>query len=568
MQGKRQERFDLVALRAMAGDLTFARGRAYHDDGKVEIVAIEATHVIARVLGTEVYRTKLKGSGKGFVGECSCPAFADRGFCKHLVATALAVNALNGEELEETRSRFSRIRDHLRAQGAEALVEKLMALAERDDALFCDLELAAAIAGEDDKAILSRLRGAIADAVSTRGFVDYAEVGGWASGIDSVLERIESLVANGRAPLALPLLDDFFDEMEDALGEIDDSDGQGGELIARASDIHLNACMAAKPDPVELAQSLYAREVDSEWDFFHGASEIYADVLGEAGLAEYRRLASEAWKKLGPLHPRSRDEDRYGLRFRLASILESFAERDGDVDARIEIRKKDLSSAYDYLGIAQLCAAHGRDADALKWAEEGLWQFEDNPDTRLIVFTGELYGRLGRSADAEVLLWREFERAPSVDFYKQMKAVLGRGKSVRDRAVAFLKTQLAAPASRSSPRWAPLPDVLVRLLVDEKQFDDAWEVAAKHDVRAHERMRLAQAGETTHPAYAWKVYADHVESLLNLAGQRNYEEACKFIERIGRLRASLGEADAHAAWREDLALRHKAKRNFMKLLRR
>jgi uncharacterized Zn finger protein len=568
VQGKRQERFDSVALRAMAGDLTFARGRAYHDDGKVEIVAVEPTHVVARVLGTEVYRTKLKGSGKGFVGECSCPAFADRGFCKHLVATALATNGLSTDAAKEIGNRFSRIRDHLRAQGVEALVEKLMALAERDGALFCDLELAAATAGEDDKSVLMRFRGAIADAISTRDFVEYGEVGGWASGIESVLERIEGLVVQGRAALALPLLDDFFDDMEDALGQIDDSDGESAELIARASGIHLKACIAAKPDPVDLAQSLYAREEDSGWDFFHAASETYAAVLGETGLAEYRRLAAEAWKKLKPLHARNRNEDRFGLRFRLASILESFAERDGDLDARIEIRKQDLSTAYDYLGIAELCAAHGRDAGALKWSEEGLWQFEDNPDWRLIVFVGELYTRLGRKADAEMLLWREFERSPSIDFYKRMEAMLGCGNPLRDRAVAFLKAQLAQPASRSSPRWASLPDVLLRLLVHEKLFDDAWDAAGKYSVGKHERMRLAEASEVSHPACAWKVYADHVENLLNLAGRRNYEEACAFIERIGRMRAGLGEADAHTAWLDNLALRHKAKRNFMKLLGR
>jgi hypothetical protein len=568
VQRKRQERFDMAALRHMAGDHIFARGQAYRDDGKVELVAVEATLIVARVLGTEVYRARLEGGGKQFAGECSCPAFADRDFCKHLVATALAVNALNGERMEEARSRFTRIRDHLRAQGVEALVEKLMTLAERNDALFCDLELAAAIAGEDDKTLLSRLRGAIADAVSTRGFVDFAEVGGWASGIEFVLERIESLVVHGRAALVLPLLDDFFDEMEAALGEINDSDGQGGELVARAGDIHLKACVATKPEPVELARILYAREVDSEWDFFHGASETYAAVLGDAGIAEYRRLAEEAWKKLGPLHPRSRNEDRYGLRFRLASILERFAERDGDVDACIEIRKKGLSSAYDYLGIAQLCATYGRDAAALKWAEEGLWQFEDNPDSRLIVFTGELYERLGRSADAEILLWREFERAPSIDFYKQMKAVLGGGSLMRDRAVAFLKAQLTEPKSRSSPRWASLPDVLIRLLVVEQLFDDAWDVVAKHDVRAHERMGLAEASEASHPARAWTVYADHIEDIVRSGGQRNYQEACRFIERIRELRARLGEMDAHALWLDDLALRHKAKRNFMKLLRK
>jgi uncharacterized Zn finger protein len=110
VQRKRQERFDVAALRHMAGDHIFARGQACRDDGKVELVAVEATLIVARVLGTEVYRARLEGGGKQFAGECSCPAFADRGFCKHLVATALAVNALNGEGM------FRRMRESFREQ--------------------------------------------------------------------------------------------------------------------------------------------------------------------------------------------------------------------------------------------------------------------------------------------------------------------------------------------------------------------------------------------------------------------------------------------------------------------
>jgi hypothetical protein len=67
------------------------------------------------------------------------------------------------------------------------------------------------------------------------------EVDGWASGIESVLERIEGLTVQDRAALALPLLDDFFDDMEDMLGQIDDSDGESAGLIAHAADIHLKA---------------------------------------------------------------------------------------------------------------------------------------------------------------------------------------------------------------------------------------------------------------------------------------------------------------------------------------
>jgi len=556
-------RFDMQALRDTAGDKVFARGQAYYVDDQVEILDIDDKRVVARVKGTNVYRATLEGTGKRFSGECSCPAFSDFGFCKHLVATALAANDLNSDLAKEITSRSTRLRDYLRTQGVEALVGRLMALAERDPALLEDLELACAAAGDDDRAILSRFRGAIADAVPLGSYIEYAEAGSWASGVAAVLGRIDGLVANGKAALALPLLDDFFDEMEEALGHMDDSDGQGGELIARASDIHLRACLAAKPDPIELARDLYAREVDSEWDFFHGASETYADVLGEVGLAEYRRLAVEAWQKLGPLHPRSRDEDRFGLRSRLASILESFAERDGDLDARIAIRRKDLSTAYDYLEIARLCREHGRDAEALKWAEEGLWQFEDTPDGRLVLFAGNLYMRLGRKSDAEKILWREFERLPSLDFYKPMKVALENAADVKDRAVGILMKHLRGAPQSTSPA-----DVLVQILIYEKSFDEAWQALERHEVGGYVRMRLAEITQKSHPAHAWKVFARHVEASVSRGGRNNYEEACRYIARIGHLRAGLAEQDAHAAWVDDLALRHKAKRTFLELLRK
>src|SRR5262249_55972111 len=91
--------FDAEALRAMAGDKAFARGQGYFSGGHVEILAVERSRIRARVIGTEVYRTELKGSGRRFSGNCSCPAASDRAdFCKHLVAVALCTNAMKPGE--------------------------------------------------------------------------------------------------------------------------------------------------------------------------------------------------------------------------------------------------------------------------------------------------------------------------------------------------------------------------------------------------------------------------------------------------------------------------------------
>ena len=166
---------------------------------------------------------------------------------------------------------------------------------------------------------------------------------------------------------------------------IDDSDGECGALLERARDIHIRAARGARPDPLALARDLFERETGDGYGTFDGAAWLYADVLGEAGLAEYRRLATEAWEKLPPLTGRSREkaeDDYYGL----SGILDSFGERD-NVEARIALRAKDLSSPWKYLELAEFCLRHKGAKEALRWAEEGLWTFEDAPsDARLVLF--------------------------------------------------------------------------------------------------------------------------------------------------------------------------------------
>jgi uncharacterized Zn finger protein len=83
----------------------FARGVIYHENKQVEITVIDKIRVVAKVIGSELYRSELVGAGKKFSGECSCPAFSDWAFCKHLVATALTANDLEPGAIEQTVGR-------------------------------------------------------------------------------------------------------------------------------------------------------------------------------------------------------------------------------------------------------------------------------------------------------------------------------------------------------------------------------------------------------------------------------------------------------------------------------
>lgn len=562
-------RFDIDALRELAGDKVFARGQAYHRDGHVELLAVDADRVLSRVAGTELYRAELRGRGRSFTGACSCRAFSDWGFCKHLVATALAANQAPAGESAKEDYPVERIRRHLRTKDVQALVDMILAQAERDPALFRRLDLAAVTESADDETLFARLRTAITEATRTGDYIDYDAVPDWAADLDTVLDPIEDLIKGGRAGLALRLLDHFLARAEEALNVVADSDGEAFIVVERACELHVAACRAASPDPVALAHTLFDREVESDWDVFDGAAVAYQDVLGEAGLAEYRRLAEEAWAKLKPANANRRalgDNDL--LRHRLTAILDDLAELDGDVDARIAIRAKDLSSPYRYVEIARICLDHGRDTEALRWVEEGLWQFEDKPDDGLTDLAAELYQRAGRTQDAEALLWARFARQPSLALYDRLKTLAGgRGASAdaaRDRAVEMLRTSLAT-GQRASAWWSPA-DLLVQVLMKEKLFAAGWEAVKTYGASEGLRRALAEATEDSHPHEALATYERHVEDLVGRGGQPNYQEAARLLARMADVRRRLGDEGGHAAYVADLKTRHKAKRNFMKLL--
>ena len=309
MKAKDQSRFSIDALRDLAGDKVFARGEAYHLDGQVQILAIEPKRVLAQVAGTEDYRTELTGRGRDIGGHCSCPAFRDWGVCKHMVAVALAANGLGPDAEMEGAGVLSRIRDHLKQKSVDALVGMIMELAERDPALLGRLDVAAAVVHADDGTLRKRLRKAIDAATRTPDYLEYGEVSDWASNVDASLDAIAELASGTRAGLALELAEHAIDQIERAIDGIDDFEGECGELLHRARDIHLAAAGFVRPDPVQFARDLFAREVDGDYDTFGDAAQLYADVLGEPGLAEYRRLAAKAWEKLPKRSRKGREYD-------------------------------------------------------------------------------------------------------------------------------------------------------------------------------------------------------------------------------------------------------------------
>ncbi|MBV1797584.1 SWIM zinc finger domain-containing protein [Siccirubricoccus sp. G192] len=567
-------RFDPAMLRDLAGEAVYARGESYYRSGQVELISDDGQRVRARVAGTEIYRVDLRGRGSRISGECSCPAFTDHGFCKHLVATALAANAMaaSGEVVPD---RIGTIRAHLRSQGIDRLVGLILDLAERDPVLLDRLDLAAAAAAGNPAELGARCRAALKRALRTGRFVDYAEAGGWTQGVLDVFDQVEPLIGAGQASLVLDLLQEFFARFSTAIENVDDSDGGGSEILERAAALHLAACNAARPDPVVLANALFRLETTEEFGTFQGASDRYGHLLGIAGLAEYRRLAETAGDSLPKTRQRRgglATEQEEGLaRYRLFPILDCFAERDGDIDRRIALREAGLVHAHDHLRLAEFCLAQGREAEALRRAEEAAWLFDDISGEPLLLFLADRHRAAGRLAEAEAVLWPGFERRPSMRLYEAMakarKAGAAARRALADRAIALVEARLAARKGQAALLRGDMAGLLVEILLREHRLPAAWAAARQHGCAAATWLHLAMASETEAPEDALAVYARLVEQQIGLTSKPGYTEACRLIARMARLRAARGETALHQDYVESLLLRHKAKRSFAAMLR-
>lgn len=112
-----------------------------------------------------------------------------------------------------------------------------------------------------------------------------------------------------------------------------------GGILERLQDLHHKAYKKAKPDPEALARRLFEWELRTDYDTFYGAAETYADVLGERGLAVYRKLAEAEWAKVPARGPGREHPEKYGKRFRITHIVETLARQTGDMEAVVAINR-------------------------------------------------------------------------------------------------------------------------------------------------------------------------------------------------------------------------------------
>jgi uncharacterized Zn finger protein len=574
---------NLFQLKRLATNRSFVRGERYFKDGRVHSLATHNGALTAIVSGQADYCVTLRSTEREIDYSCDCPIGFAGEFCKHLVAVGLASMDLDAEHKGKTskKRKQSTSEDDLCAflegQEKNTLVAMLARAAMENRNLRERLLLEAARinpAGVD----LAAYRRSIAHATRTNGIVDHHSAGDYARRIHQVIESIAALLSDGHAAAVIDLTEYALAKLEHAIGEMDDSDGYMSDILAELHDLHHCACVQAKPDPRVLARRLFDWEIKSDWEVFFGTAEIYADVFGAEGLAEYKRLAESEWTKVQQLGPSDSNDERYGKRFRITSMMEALARQTGDPDALVEVKRRDLSHAFSYLGIAEIYREASQYDKALEWAELGMRSFTQR-DSRLVEFLAREYHRRARHDEAMKLIWRQFVESPSLKTYQELKAHAVKVSpdpdwpAWRDKALAHLrgvieKEKREEKTSKNHWHWAGHADHsrLVEVFLWEECYDEAWQEASAGGCSQSLWLRVAATREEKYPGDAVPIYKEMIAPTLKQVNNAGYAEAVKLVRKIRDLMGRLDRVTEFDDYLVGLRVEYKRKRNFIKLL--
>lgn len=555
-------------LRADAGETTWLRGEEYFRKGLVKILELDAHSVKASVKGSYRYLVFLQSAPNELRCQCDCPVNADATtLCKHMVAVALAVaqkEANKDASVASSKAASSKappqtkdsLASFLRVQSADWLASTLINLAHKYPEIKRLIVIQQQMAGTTDIAALQKTLSGI---IGRPRFLDYRASREYSRKLDLVLETLEQLFNSGQHGACVALSEYAIERSIKVYEQADDSSGEIGDVIAYIGEIYYRACVTA-PVKEKPSASRYLKLLMLDgWGFI--SQYDLAAILGEQSALALESKISELWAAL-PTKTHNPDDPQA---FKIQSLMEDIAKKNGDVDLLIRIYSRDIAYEYGYLRIVAVCREYHRPREAIQWAERGIKAHPTSNQLRGSL--AEMYLNDGLQEEALSLYWQNFLHQPTTNNYLELKVLSGSDWPLwRRQAMEKLITteqKVQAHYSRHNPA-AKRVDASLRIscLLAEDSLDEARSILLTHQ---SSRAVLVQLARRIHRQYPLEAVA-HLQTVIaeitvNTNNQA-YHQACAYLSEL-RPWLPPQEFDAYL---ESLKLKNKSRPNFMKLL--
>lgn len=444
--------------------------------------------------------------------------------------------------------------NNLKRLGAERLAELLLEISQGDAAAKKHLRAALAeAASSDDLAHVVRKR--MQDLARTRTWVE----GKKRKALEVDLERLKLLISDKiavQAPKdALDLSWRFLALAPSVFERCDDSSGRIGDVFARARDDLSTVAQAAEPDPIALAEQVYASLIDNGYGQYDGLIGILSEALKDQGLVHLKSLFG-ARRTDRSLSSWERQTCIYAL--------QDIADAQGDADAYAAHFDSDRQNVPSVAArIAERFLEANRPEDAMKALnaaviDEDARMVEEWETVRI-----DTLETLGQSNDAQAARWAVFERRLDP---AQLRAFLKRKPDFDDEesereAMAYAKTYHSVHSALHFFILWPAPGHAAALI------EDRW---AELDGNRYELLSpAAEALESDHPLATTLISRALINYTLDKAKPTRYRHATRHLltcERLSELLPAYNGIEDHQAYVSGLRTRHGRKSSFWSLV--
>lgn len=526
--------FTLDDLAALAGEKSYERGLDYID--AVQRLSADDAEIHAQVIGTGRYRVHLWIDGEGVTGSCDCPWGEDGNFCKHCVAVGVVYlyEREHGEELPEPTD----LRSHLESLDHAALVDLLLEAAERDERLFEQLGRDAEFSHVRDGSI-DNLLVAVDDALvlNANYYLDFDDHQVYADAVADFASQTLALVADGRAEDAVALSGHAIDRVRQNW-ERAEHEYQVGEAAAELAAAHRDACIAAKPDPIGLAEWLVAHQLDD-----NTVPELligdYASVLVEAGLRHYGALLD------------ARKDDSWSYQF----LKIEYARESGD-DEQLLAALAESSGDTGWQVIEQLDRMD-RHGEAVERAEASL--MPGRVDQRTVDFLDGHYRVEDDRATLIALHRKRFECDPGRHSYEALAAL------DEPELLVWAVDRVRAELEGGTSKWG-LADLLAWMLLDQDRAAEAWEAANRYRALPEVRIEVAKRHRHTDPEACGDLFMARADTLIEQRNNHSYEAAAELVALAAACLEEAVGPEVGETYVAELRAAHRRKRNLMAAL--
>ncbi len=320
--------------------------------------------------------------------------------------------------------------DNLATLGAERLAAILVDLANADAEVKrrLRLELAAQVGGDT---IAAEIGKRITTLRTARSFIDWQKQRDFVKDLDLQRTMIVERVAMTRPDLALDLMWRFMALAEPVINRVDDSNGSVGDVFRSACEDLGIIAVKARPDPVGLADRVFAALSANDYGVFDGLVKAIVPALGEVGVAHLKNRLAQALANAG-----SKVSGGDGRASAMRHALQEIADSQSDVDAYIAlVPAEDRDRSHMGTEIGRRLLGAGRATEALAALEKArpkqrARRAEDDGDLYLTMYGPETtweevyieaLDATGQKEQAQTLRWKAFEERLSS---KQLRVYL------------------------------------------------------------------------------------------------------------------------------------------------